>query len=321
MRSKRIWLATVLPAACSIGFFTSWLATGAEPRVPANYVPGLGTRVADVGDDFEDAAWSYIYNVPKSSADIDKQVREPGGGSTNGRWLEGAYRGQPDVLTRIETPPGGIPGSKGALLLRSLQTGIPNRPSSKMHQDDIIAAVSSEFGETIDVSRVPSVVVRVYIPPFAQWEATSNASFGFRVSLQAKNNKKGLFRNSSKLEAYWPGFFIYNHRKVDGYEKDAAQIIVRSDEYGQDFHGPEIAEPGWWTLGMTITGDGRVHYFASPGVDDLTPEDFLASHRPYGFKAEQFHTFFFNVVNQDNGRNWSTSWVIDDPALYVQRRQ
>ena len=28
-------------------------------------------------------------------------------------------------------------------------------------------------------------------------------------------------------------------------------------------------------------------------------------------------TFFVNVANLDNGRTWSTPWVIDDPAVYV----
>ena len=68
-----------------------------------------------------------------------------------------------------------------------------------------------------------------------------------------------------------------------------------------------------------ITPDGKVHYYASPGVDDLTSEDHIASQYPYGFRCRQFHTFFFNVANRDDGRTWSTSWVIDDPSLYFNR--
>jgi hypothetical protein len=30
-----------------------------------------------------------------------------------------------------------------------------------------------------------------------------------------------------------------------------------------------------------------------------------------------FNNFFVNVANMDNGKNWSTPWVIDDPTLYV----
>ena len=30
-----------------------------------------------------------------------------------------------------------------------------------------------------------------------------------------------------------------------------------------------------------------------------------------------FNNFFFNVANWDNGRTWSTQWVIDDPKVFV----
>ena len=67
---------------------------------------------------------------------------------------------------------------------------------------------------------------------------------------------------------------------------------------------------------MSFTTDGAVHYFASPGVDDLTSADYITSQYPYGYHAESFETFFFNVANMDDGKTWSTPWVIDDPTLY-----
>ena len=51
-------------------------------------------------------------------------------------------------------------------------------------------------------------------------------------------------------------------------------------------------------------------------VEDLTVEDHIATEFPYSFRAERFKTFFFNVCNGDNGRTWSTPWIIDDPTLY-----
>jgi hypothetical protein len=60
-----------------------------------------------------------------------------------------------------------------------------------------------------------------------------------------------------------------------------------------------------------------VHFYASPGVDDLTAEDYLTSQFPYGFQARQFRTYFFDVCNNNNGRTWSTPFVIDDPKLFV----
>jgi hypothetical protein len=84
---------------------------------------------------------------------------------------------------------------------------------------------------------------------------------------------------------------------------------------GHDFVGPKIDQLGWWTLGMSFTPDGAVHYFARPGIDDLTASDRITSQYPYGYRAEHLDTFFFNVCSGDNGR-WSTPWIIDDAALY-----
>ena len=88
----------------------------------------------------------------------------------------------------------------------------------------------------------------------------------------------------------------------------------------EDVPGPRITQTGWWTLGMSFTGDGMVHYFASPGVDALTERDHIATTRPYGIMSERLNTFFFNVVTQDDGRSWSTEWVVDDPMLYYYTR-
>jgi hypothetical protein len=30
-----------------------------------------------------------------------------------------------------------------------------------------------------------------------------------------------------------------------------------------------------------------------------------------------FDNFFFNVANLENGRNWSTPWVVDNAEFYV----
>ena len=40
----------------------------------------------------------------------------------------------------------------------------------------------------------------------------------------------------------------------------------------------------------------------APGVDPLTERDHIATTKPYGHTAQQLNTFFFNVVNQDDGR-------------------
>lgn len=289
-------------------------------------VPGTGQRVTAVGDDFEDPEWSYVFNAPKSSEENDEQRRFPTGQSRNGRWFEGIKRGQPDVIKRVPTPEGGLPGSEGALLLVSRQTGVPGRYSHQMQQDDFIVNVSGRLGGAIPVSNSPSIVVRVYLPPWEEWEERTGPSFGFRAAcLTHKKEKKkgvGLFGSSrtvTKLETYWPGMFIQFNRGNGDDRPDSATLIIRGGPTGHDFRGPTIKEVGWWTLGMSFTPDGSVHYFAHPGVEDLTASDHISSQYPYSYRCERLDAFFFNICSGDNG-NWSTPWIIDDAALYYSGR-
>ncbi|MCA9246252.1 MAG: hypothetical protein KDA42_04025 [Planctomycetales bacterium] len=290
-------------------------------------VPGSGQKVIQVGDDFEDVDWKYSFNLPKSSNNIDKQTRYPLGKSANGRWVESSLRGQPDVIERVPTPPFGLAGSDGALLMRSIQTGIPGRYTNELQQDDLLLNIAGGMGGTTSPGFSPNCVVRVFLPPFEAWEDRTGTSFAMRLGLRAyvtKQEKSGGFfggsRSSRTLEPYWPGMFIRFNSSTDGnIEEDSAQLIIRARENGSDVWGPKITQTGWWTIGMSVTPDGRVHYYASPGVEDLTQEDHIASFFPYGYRCEAFNNFFFNVANGDNGRVWSTPWVIDDPSFYILR--
>jgi hypothetical protein len=275
------------------------------------FVPGTGVKVTMVGDDFEDPSWSYVMNGQKASFEQDEQQRPPGGGSRNKRWFESAMRGQPDVVKRVSTPPGGLPDSKGALLMRTRLSGIPGELSGKQMQDDLLMGVSTRLGNHVPVSWHPSCTVRVYLPPFEQWENRSGASFGVRADLLGRNRE-------GKVEPYWPGFFIlFRSETSKQFDRDFAQISFRAQPTGQDLAGSEIHEPGWWTFGMSFTPDGQIHYYAHAGVDDLNDDDHLYSSFAYGWQALRFDNFFLNVANWDNGQTWSTPWVIDDPAFYV----
>jgi hypothetical protein len=276
-------------------------------------VPGSGELIEYVGDDFEDPNWSYNFRNPKNSSELDGQKRLPDGSSKNGRLFEGPMRGHPDVLERIETPEGGLPDSQGALSMRSLFTGTPNRPSRKKQQDDLIVNVRARLGRLIPVGHEPNFVVRVFLPPFDEWEDRTGGHFGLRAGLHG-NRSQG----DGESEEYWPGMFVHFKSQTDRRNKqDSAYLRIRAGKGGQDFSGPAIEETGWWTFGMSCTPDGQVHYYASPGVDELNPEDHIASQFPYGFRARNFETFFFNVMSDDDGRHWSTTFVIDDPRLYV----
>lgn len=301
------------------------LAPAASP-----VIPGTGVKVENVGDDFEDPNWQFVPNFPKSSDEQDEQRREPAGWSTNRRWYEGIKRGCPDVVQRVPTPAGGLEGSTGSLLLRTTHSGIPGRLSYTMQQDDFICNVWQRVGQKIPVQHTPSSVVRVFMPPIKTWENRTGATFGYRLSLEThafvvpehKKKKKSFFggkpRKEWTTEPYWPGMFVELHSETDANQPyDTAYWRIRGNQLGHEVRGPQIDVTGWWTLGMSVTPDGMVHYYISKGVDDLTQEDYVTSQFPYGYKAEVFKTFFFNVCNRDDGRTKSTDWVIDDPEFFV----
>lgn len=297
-----------------------------SPRLCAQkpVLPGTGSLLSQVGDDFEDASWSYVPRNPKSTEENDEDQRAPTGTSSNGRWYEGIKRGHPDVVRRVNTPPGGIPGSQGALLLKSMFTGIPNQPSGEMQQDDFIGNVQYRLKRRIDVNEIPSVTTRVYMPPVDQWERRSGPQFGFRVALETTIEESGQgflgLSSGPTNEVYWPGLFIeFESKEHSKKEHDYAYWRVRGNRRGADFRGPAITQTGWWTLGISVTPDGMVHYYAAPGVDELTPEAYITSQYPYGYQAERFRSYFYNVFSADDGRTWSTSWIVDDPQVFIAR--
>jgi hypothetical protein len=291
-------------------------------RAHGQVVPGTGIHQARVGDDFEDEAWQWFPNGQKASREQDEQERRPLGGSNNSRWFESPKRGMPDVIERVATPEGGIAGSKGALKLQTLHTGVPGRPNRKMEQDEFIMACASRIGG-VDVSRSPNVTCRIWLPPYQNWEDRSGSHFGYRIDVKTTvtEKKKGfLFTRSAKeQEAYWPGFFFEFHSETDPrYEEDEAVLLIRGNNLGQEVKSVQLS-PGWWTFGMSVTPDGRVHYYAHAGVNDLSASDHLYSSFPYGYTAEIFATQFFNSVNMNDGRTFSTPFIIDDPAFFTLR--
>jgi hypothetical protein len=304
---KSVHVVAVVLSTVALIAYSEREVAAAEP-----FVPGTGEFLADCCDNFEDPSWSYRYNHPKSSHEQDDQQRGPGGRSSNGLWHEGGKRGTPDLVKRIETPLNGIPGSEGSLMFATRNSGIPGRVANSQQQDDLLMLFNRRLGRSIPMSWQPSATVRVYLPPFDQWENRSGPQFGCRCDCTGRNP-------DGTVEAYWPGMFLlFQSETTRNTKEDSAKISVRGDRLGHDIRKVSISEPGWWTLGMSFTRDGQVHYYASEGVDDLTEADHIYSSFPYGMKAMTFNNFFFNVANWENGRSWSSKWVIDDPKIFVQ---
>ena len=314
-------LASAMLAAGLVSSFAVQL----EAAPGGSVVPGTGSHIDYVGDDFEDNNWSFINNFPKSSREQDERMRSPTGKSTNNRWKEGPERGQPDQLKVVPTPPGGLLGSNYSLLMRTVNSGIPGRRTFTVQQDDLIANCIGRLGSTISPGDIPNVVARVYLPPAEEWENRTGPHFGFRIStstVATKRASKGFFgsRGETKAEPYWPGIWVHFRSKGSRNAKeDSAFLTVRGNTRGQDVRYKEIPveQFGWWTLGMSVTPNGQIHYYAKQGVDDLTEKDYLTSQFPYSYSAQSFRTFFFDICNNDDGKTWSTPFIIDDPKLYL----
>src|SRR6056297_84571 len=226
---------------CAAAILVAGGSFAPEASAQRPVVPGTGSEIIGVADDFEDPDWKYIPRDPKSTEDIDENQRGPMGRTTNGRWYEGIKRGHPDIVQRVETPADGLEGSKGALLMRSKFTGIPGRPSGKMHQDDFVANVQYRLKRRLNISEVPSVTTRIYLPPVDEWEDRSGPHFGFRLALETtamvdKEVGIGIFKRTKREmgnEVYWPGMFIeFENKRQTGKPHDYAYLRIRSNRRG-----------------------------------------------------------------------------------------
>ena len=321
IRFKSLCLAIITGLFVGIGLVCDVAAQSYMPAV----IPGSGTELTEVGDDFEDETWTWNANLPKvlNFKDDTHSKNFPLGAASNGRWYEGQVRGQPDSVRRVETPVGGLTGSTGSLALRSLRTG-SSHPGHQQQQDDFIANIAERIG-TIQVGRSPSVVTRVWFPPIDEWENRTGCHFAYRVGVETNPHarQQGGLRYDKFEGTYWPGMFIHMDSKegkgATGNEYDSAYFWMKATDDGRQMRGPQITTTGWWTLGMSLTPDGRVHYYAKPGVEDLTANDHIGSSFPFGYRAERLRSFFFNVCNGDDGKTWSTEFVVDDAKVFTLR--
>jgi hypothetical protein len=190
------------------------------------------------------------------------------------------------------------------MLFQTLYSGIPGTLTHEAQQDDLLHNSQAMSG-SLPVSWSPNCICRVYVPPIKYWEKRDGATFGYRTGLMAH-------------EEYWPGIFLHMERPVkDGKQKHQVRAWIRADNGGRDMPSLTFEPETWITMGISHTPDGAVHFFLHPGIDDLTKEDCVGSYWCYGYRAHTFQTFFFNVINQDDGRSVSTPWIVDDAYLFA----
>jgi hypothetical protein len=299
--SRRQFGVASLAVGSSLATRATW---GQGYRTYPPVVPGTGIRVYRTGDDFEAEDWAYYPQHPKSSWNIDENVREPGSSSKNGLWAEGAKRGTPDIVRRVPTPEGGLEESKGSMLFQTLRSGIPGTLTHEPQQDDLLHNSQATSG-ALPVTWSPNCVCRVYVPPTKHWEQRDGATFGYRTGLTAH-------------EEYWPGIFLHMERVAkEGVTRRQVRAWIRADNGGRDLPSLIFEPETWITMGISHTPDGAVHFFLRKGIEDLTKADCVGSYWCYGYRAHTFQTFFFNVINMDDGRSISTPWIVDDAFLYA----
>ena len=82
----------------------------------------------------------------------------------------------------------------------------------------------------------------------------------------------------------------------------------------------EIAHPPAKVWAALTTAEGLSAWFGNQAQIDLRPGGSAGMKWDNGHTAEMLNTFFFNIVSPDDGRSWSTEWIVDDPTLYYYTR-
>ncbi|MCX7915170.1 MAG: hypothetical protein N3A53_02555, partial [Verrucomicrobiae bacterium] len=262
-------------------------------------VLGRTVRLEALGDDFEAADWAWDA----------KQYRD-----THGRWST-SYRGGPKKLARVTPPAGGVPGSTGALSLRT-----EGDRDSYPNQDDLIHFFNQPGRLERLVTRAdqPVFVVRVWLPPFAEWTPGWN-NLGFRHEARSKQ----LVTQENKVGYYYPSIWLQHVTDKDHPERSGPRWCVRiGTGVAPDEDAGPIPQPGWWTLALAFDERGVGHYYVRPGTGPLGAEHEIwdtTKFRPTGGENPLMDSVaygFFSLGYPPDGR--LTPFVVDDYEVWVQ---
>ena len=192
------------------------------------------------------------------------------------------------------------------MLFQTLHSGIPGTLTHQQQQDDLLHNIAGDGG---DDSR--ELEPELHLPRVCAADQVLGAARRGDVRLS-----HGLGCNGATRSIGRASFCTWSGSRRTASRRRSVRAWIRADNGGRDMPSLTFEPETWITMGISHTPDGAVHFFLRPGIDDLTKEDCVGSYWCYGYRAHTFQTFFFNVINMDDGRSVSTPWIVDD-ALSV----
>ena len=272
--------------------------------------------------------------TPGSSSTATPRARASRTNASAARWAsrpttagtKAPSAASPTRSKSIPTPPAACAGSQQALLLRTLNSGIPGyalqrRPAGRpdrqlprtpprrhprrrtpqLHRPRLPAA-----GRAVGTALRPAV--RLPRQP---------------VDGHHRRKTTGFFSSgsSTEVEPYWPGMWI--HFRANAHQEHQGRHGLHRRPRRP--HGPRLPRP----RDRPSSAGGRSACRSpptawctttpAPASTSSPPPTTSRRSIPYSYTARDFRTYFFDVCNRNDGRTWSTPFVIDDPKLYVVR--
>lgn len=269
------------------------LQSRAEEANSLSGVLGRTVRLDVLCDDFEDKDWHYDYQ---------KHVCYRGFWRTDDR-------GEPDLLKHVDTPIGGKVGSTGALEMRTNQNDNDRDPT----QDDLLTVeFKDKLGRELTRADQPVFIVRVWLPPFDQWNIGLTI-FGFRQTARLNDNSDYYQSIWLAHNGHKPLFFLRNGIAYP----NGTQVAFNDDRRYI------VTQPGWWTLAIAYDEKGAGHYYASPSTDSPTERNRMVDttqFRTIGgidspFMDHMGYSFF--SLGYPGEEKISPRFVIDDYEVWV----
>lgn len=263
-----------------------------QPLVAGQAIPGTGTRIEPLSDDFEDPDWAFDYSTQTS---------------LNRLWKKGR-RGSPEILERVSPPAGGLANQDGALRIRTVDQDDDGYP---IQEDLVTAQYDKILSENPQRKDLPSVIARIFLPP-SDPEGPAWSYIGLRMEARSTNQEVAIPR-------YYPSIWI--HQSNDASGKSAYAVRVRlGDGPTRDQLVGSLPGPGWYTVGVAFDADGIGHYYIGEGADPLTPEDKIydTSRFPGGSDPRLDYLWYhFFSIGGTQGPTTTADFRIDDVGFYT----